>query len=52
VPGHDGYGIHTYANFDELDHILKYVMNTPKLKIIDFASKRRSMTYRQKKITK
>jgi hypothetical protein len=52
VPGHDGYGIHTYANFDELDDILTYVMNTPKLKIIDFASKRRSMTYRQKRIAK
>jgi hypothetical protein len=52
VPGHDGDGIHPYANFEELDEILNYVMNTPKLKIIDIASKKRSMTYRQKKIPK
>ncbi|NBO54430.1 MAG: hypothetical protein EBU84_07510 [Actinobacteria bacterium] len=52
VPNHNGEGIHPNVTFDELDEILEYVMNTPKLKIIDQASKRRSLAYRQRKITK
>ena len=52
VPGHDGWGIHTYVGFNELDDILTYVMDTPKLKIIDHDSKRRSMIYRQKRLAK
>ena len=52
VPGHDGWGIHTYVGFNELDDILTYVMDTPKLKIIDHDSKRRSMVYRQKRLAK
>lgn len=48
VPGHDGDGIHPYSTFKELDQILLYIIEKPRLSIVDIYSKRRSVIYRKK----
>jgi len=47
--GGDGWGVHSYAKPDDLDDVLRQVLDGKVKKPIDFSSRKRSMTYRQRK---